>query len=227
MFDMPMQPYPAGGWTTLRLPLSVSGIPDSLESHYEVQALEMTAPGNRTETLHPSYVGPDWLILEIRKPLYDCLKDARVELKGTVVVALHRFAPSASIPVGANRPVASAGRCSSGIIDIAPFGAALGVMGNRLRALNVSCESSAGFALEPTVRVLKPAEPSAPSERLLASSNPWPVSLSPIERVHGYTVRQDASTLSSARIEITPDIPCGSQVVNMDLRGIRLSDYAF
>ena len=83
-----------------------------------------------------------------------------------------------------------------------------------------------GFPLEPTARLWQPEEPDAPGAPLQGLSNPWPVSLSPIQRVYGsFRVAQDPSALVSARLEITPDIPLGWQVVNLDLRDFRLSDY--
>jgi hypothetical protein len=228
-FDGPGGRYPAEGWTTVRLPLSLTGVPDGLGSLYDPQTLELIADGNREDTLHPSYIGPDWLIVDVRKPLYESLKDARVELKGTVAVVLHRVAPSTSIEVGANLPVAGVGRCSSEIVDLTGMFAAAGARAptRPLRTVNVDCESPAGFPLEPFARLWQPAETGAPPEQLGAPSNPWLFSLSPVRRAYGsFRAAQAPSALAGARLEIIPDIPQGWQVVTIDLRDIRLGDYA-
>ena len=215
-------------WIELRLPLSVSGIPAGAGNHYNIQALELSAPGNRHYPLYPSYIGPDWLILRIEHSVYESLRNVSVNLRGPVIMLLDRAGPTASIPVGANQPVAGAGRCSSAIVNGPPIYGPKGVplRRNRLRTVRISCESPAGFPLEPTARLWQPEEPDAPGAPLQGLSNPWPVSLSPIQRVYGsFRVAQDPSALVSARLEITPDIPLGWQVVNLDLRDFRLSDY--
>jgi hypothetical protein len=220
--------YIPGGWTELRLPLSVSGIPQGVGSLYEVSSLELTAPGNRHYTLHPSYFGPDWIIVQILQQDYESAKDVDVNLKGAVIVILHRFGPSISIPVGARQPVAGAGHCGSTIIDRTLFYNAENVQlqGSRLRTVNVSCVSPAGFPLEPIAVLRQPGETDVNPESL-QGSEPWLVSPSPIERVHGsFRVALGAAELTAAKLEITPDLSLGWQVVNLDLRGFRLSGYA-
>jgi hypothetical protein len=204
--------YQSPGWVEVNVPLSVSGIPKGVGSRYGVQPVELIAPGNRQYTVNPSYVGPDWLILHIERPVYESLQDVKVNLKGAIIMILHRDGPTASMPVGANQSVPSAGRCSSAIVDLTRFfsGANVQALRNRLRTVNVSCESPAGFPLEPTARLRQAAETDGPGEPLQGSSNPWPVSLSPIERVSGsFRVPQDSAAPASAKIEIIPDIPRG------------------
>jgi hypothetical protein len=220
--------YIPPGWFELRLPLSITGIPEGAGSLYDVPTLELTAPGNRHYKLHPAYIGPDWLIVRIEQQVYESVKNVDVNLKGAVVVILHRAGPTASLPVGANQPVTSAGRCSSEIVDrtFLHNAAPAGISGNRLLAVDVSCESPAGFPLELIAVLGQPGDTNAASERLQVSSSPW-VPLSPIERVVGsFRVPQDPSALAGAKLQITPDLSLGWQVVNLDLRGIRLSGYA-
>jgi hypothetical protein len=218
-------PYSAPGWVEVNVPLSVSGIPEGVGSRYGVQPVELIAPGNRRYTLNPSYIGPDWLILYLERPAFESLRDAKVNLKGTFIMILHRDGQTASLPVGANQPVPGAGRCSSAAIErTLVYNTAI----LRSRFVNVSCESPAGFTLEPTATLRQGAETDGPGQPLQGSSNPWLVSLLPIARVSGsFRVPQDSAAPASARLEITPDIPRGWQVVNLDLRGLRLRDFAY
>jgi hypothetical protein len=219
--------YVPSGWFELRLPLGVKGIPQGVGSLYDIPALELTAPGNRHYTLHPSYFGPDGLIVQIPQQVYESLKNVDINLKGAVIVILHRDGPTTSLPVGARQSVAGAGRCGSSIVDRTLFdNPAARLPGTRFRAVMVSCASPAGFPLEPTAMLGQPGDTNAAHESLHASSSPW-VSLSPIERVHGsFRVPQDSPELATAKLQITPDLSLGWQVVNLDLRGIRLSGYA-
>jgi len=157
--------------------------------------------------------------------LYEKVRDVTIELKGSVAMFLNRPGPSTAIPVGANRPVTDAGRCSSSLVERSIYAARVASEG--LRTLNIVCESPAGFPLAPRARLLPP-ELSTTTAELGAPYSLWGQSLSPIERVGGsFVVPRGAPPLTSAKLEITPDISLGWKVVNLDLRDIRFSDYVF
>ena len=219
--------YVSPGWMEVWLPLTVSGIPEGVGSLYYAPTIDMTSPAGQHYTLHPSYIGPDFMILQIPRHYYESLKNVNVNLKGGVAVILHRAGPSTSIPVLSNRAVAYAGRCSSSLVDRPIYGAAgVGATEGGLRILNVVCESPAGFPLALRARLLPP-ELSTTIEQLSASYVLWRGSLSPVERVHGlFRVPQDPGALTSAKLEIIPDISPGWEVANLDLR-VQLADYAF
>jgi hypothetical protein len=216
-----MRSYGDSGSIAVRLPLGVSGIPAGFGSLFDVTALDLSTPGNVHHELHPLYIGPDWLLLQIPRPLYESVKDAKVDLKGTVVVILYRTGSSTSIPVGANRAVAGVGRCSSGVAE-GPRNS-----GESLHFLSVVCESPAGFPLEPAVTLWQPGEKVGRSHQFPGLSGPWPESLSPIKLTEtSFPLSLGQNTVTSGRLEITPDISQGWQVVNLEFRDIRLADYA-
>ena len=221
------------GWIGVAVPVAVSGIPKGVLSFFDLAAIDIIAPGSRyhetsirpengtgaPSDVEPYYIGPDWLLLHIRRSLYDRLKDARVELKATVVAVLHRAGETRRLPVGANQAVAGAGRCSSEVVERP------GHNGEGLRLLRVVCESPAGFPLAPVTGVFGYSS-GAPGNGLGELFSPSQTLLSPLARVQT-NLRFDwlpIDVLSNRKLEITPDILKGGQVGDFDLHDIRLGD---
>jgi len=176
------------------------------------------------------YLGPDWLTLRIRRPLYERLEQGRVELKGTAVVAFWRTGQTTRIPLGASRTVAGAGRCSSQVFEVP------GYSGERAMFLKVVCESPAGFPLAPFASLSRPGVPPMSLEMtdvtaagtdpsLGVISGPW---LSPLDRVQVTSPLglEPRAALAAGKLEITPANPSGWAVIDFELHDIRLSDYA-
>jgi hypothetical protein len=227
----------------VKLPIDLSGIPEDVRSLFELTAIDIVSAGGRYhETgihsengsyaisgIAPTYFGPDWLILRIRRSLYESLKNGKVDLKATAVASLHRAGQTARLPVGAKHAVTGAGRCSSAVVE------APGYAGERVKILKVVCESPAGFPLVPTVAFSRRDGPRAPSvlprlivsgtsETLVDVSGPWETVLSPLARVQTSIPLVQASR-DALELEITPDSPVGWAVVEFELHDIRLSDY--
>ena len=220
-----MRPVGSPGYRGVKVPLIVSGIPGGIAGHYATLALDMIAPGNRRYRVFPSYTGSDLLILEVRQSLYESLKNVPLELKGTVVAVLHRAGASASIAVGANRAVPGAGRCSSAVAERPSLGPE-GARFDRMWMVNVVCESPAGFAFEPSARLRSP-EAEGAVQSFTWAIDPWHGSLSPLKRAYVSFLVSQVRDAASWKVEITPDLPRGWQVVNLDLHDVRLSDYDF
>jgi len=213
-------------WIAVRLPLRISGIPDGLGSLYDLPLLEIVAGANSYQ-FRPEYIGPDWMILPIRREVYESLRDVKVELKGAVPTILFRVGQATSMPVGTARIVPGAGRCSSSVVDRQgssyngfDTGAGNGVAH---RFLEVVCESPDGFPLPAFFRLRRTSGEDAVRQFDWTSARPR---LSPIERDEDIIVLGPGEDpQASGTLGITPAILKGWQVVNLGFRDIRLSDY--
>jgi hypothetical protein len=211
-------PYVPPGVEAMRVPISVSGVPKGIAALCDPEMLDLIGPGNQRYQMRPTYIGPDWLILTIRRQLYERLKDGKVEIKGSVPVILHRDGAHTSMPVGTTRALPGVGRCSSDEIDVPGPSANV----EHSRFLRVACESPDGSSLPALVKFQQSAE------KALRAQLDWTAApgLSPLKRgVVTFPLSPGEDPQPSWRLEITPDIPLGWQVVNLDLRDLRLGDY--
>ncbi len=223
------------GWISVALPVSLSGVPDGVGSIFELTAVDLIAPGVRyhgatihsangsyaSSELEPRYIGSDWLIVRIRRPLFVNLKNARIQLKATVVAVLHGSGATTWLPVGASQAVAGAGRCSSAVVERQTFSR------ERLRVLRVVCESPAGFPLAPGARLSQTEGATSATGDLIAVSGASQTLLSPLRRVQTHFMLMQAPNdiLKHEKLGITPDRLIGWKVMDLELPDIRLSDY--
>ena len=233
------------GWVRIALPVNLSGVPGGSEAYFDLPALEVETPdrryrgttvhdetfGNAKSELQLVYAGPDWLMFWMRRPVYEALKNGAVEVKATLVIALHRMGQRTWMPVGANRPAAGAGRCFNTVMADPSRGPA------GMSIVRVVCESPAGFSEEPRAALWLPSAlrtAPAPNEQESRWAGQQLTNLSgtellsPLGRVQTSILLTQVSRedLASARVEIVPDKPEGWAVVDLDAHGIRLQDYA-
>ncbi len=107
-----------GDSVALIVPLTVAGVPEGVDALFDPEVFDLIGPGNQRYQMRPSYIGPDWLVLRIRRELYERLKSAKVELKGSVPVILFRNGSTTSMPVGASGTALGVGHCSTDVIDL-------------------------------------------------------------------------------------------------------------
>lgn len=210
---------PAGGQIQMTIPVSVSGVPAGMLEGFDTELFDLIGPGNQRYQMRPIYIGQDFLILQTRSEIFDRLKDTPVELKGSVPSILYRIVSRTSMPVGAKGIVAGMGMCASEVIDLP------GPTFNpeRRRYLRVSCESPAGSELGSIVK-LRQSTDSDP----LGHQLEWTIApgLSPLKRATAtFTLGPRDVPQPSWTLEFSPSVSVGWQVVDLDLRNLRMRDY--
>jgi hypothetical protein len=143
------------------------------------------------------------------------MKDQKFTLRGSVTAILVRPGPGVSIPLGAARAVQGAGRCFSSVHE---------QDGQRMtqREVQVACESPGGYELPIFARLLWRSDARGGSLVGVPAMN----LLAPIERVETtFLMGLGEVVPPDGRVEIFPETPHGWQVVNLDLRDLRLADY--
>jgi hypothetical protein len=200
------------------VPLGISGIPAGIQGLFGLPTVEIIAPGGEHLQLRANYIARDWLILEIPRASYQRLKNAKVELQASVPAILYRIASSStSLPVGVKRAVPGMGICSTELFELPGLN-----RGERHSFVRLACESPKGSPLPAFARLWETPE-SARSAELEWRGTPG---LSPLLRaVASFPLAPGEVPPPSARLEVTAEIPQGWQVVNLDLRDIRLGDY--
>ncbi|HEX3746368.1 MAG TPA: hypothetical protein VHW09_20665 [Bryobacteraceae bacterium] len=208
------------GMTVMTVPLNVSGIPAGLASGFVVPTVDIIAPGHERYQAGATYLWQDWLITEIPLEFYQRLKDAKVELKGSAAAFLYRVGSTASLPLGVDRLVPGLGRCSSEAIE-SP-GPEISYSRPH-HFLKVECESPSASSLTGFVRLRRTGDPDAGGTELGSMAA---TGISILARASAsFILDQGENPQSSWRLEITPNIPQGSQVVSFDLHDLRLGDY--
>jgi hypothetical protein len=225
--------YAPPGFLATTVPLSVAGIPEGTQGLFDqYEVLDLIAPHHQQYQLRPLYFGRDGLLLHIRREIFERLKNAKVDLKGSVPVILYRNGPSTSIPVGARGTAPGVGRCSSEVISVR---GSLGVANTGYdpllstqtnpehhRFLRVACESPEGSALPAFVN-LRQSTHIATSARLDWLSSPG---LSPLKRtMASFTLSPNEEPGPSWKLEFSSEMPLGWQIVSLDLRELRVADY--
>lgn len=208
------------GLVAMTIPVSVSGIPKGNRAIFDQELFDLIGPDNQRYQRAPSYIGQDFVVLLIRYEVYERLKNAQVELKGPVPVILYRTGSRTSIPVGVKGWAPGAGRCSSEVIELPGYPADP----ERKRFLRVACESPDGSALPAYVSVRQSADNGSSGQLDWTGAE----GLSPLKRaVVTFPLSPWEEPGPSWKLEITPDIALGWQVVNLDLRNLRMRDYVF
>jgi len=205
------------GFVAMSVPLGVSGIPAGIEGAFGAPAVAIIAPGGERLQSVVSYIGRDRLNLEMPRASYLRLKNAKVELQSTVPVVLFRIASSTSLPVGVRRAVPGMGRCSTDLFDLPGLNPA-----DPHRFARIACESPQVSPLPAFANFWESAD-SNRSGQLDWRNTPL---LSPLVRgTASFPPAPGEDPRASGRFEVTHYIPQGWQVVNLDLRDLRLADY--
>jgi hypothetical protein len=236
------------------IPIKISGIPDGIELRTAQMTLEVAAPGGgryRTpETyrsdervdvdanLFPSGVNagiPKWLVLRFRNPVYDAIKNQKIDVSGTYGVEFYRPGEPVLMALGGERWLPGVGRCSSTINESPnPYQEGL---------LKVLCESPLDVSPLTRVKFQKPAMGRERDQRLgdsapMTSGLRW-AWLSPLYRsetyfqlisgpyddVPGNRWMISCETLASCQLAITPSYNAGQAATDFEFRGIDLRDY--
>ncbi|HUS08324.1 MAG TPA: hypothetical protein VMZ52_18615 [Bryobacteraceae bacterium] len=240
-------------FVVIALPVAISGIASAPATQFDELTVDLAAPGGRhyrTGTpsgrggfekfdLHayPYPVGamPKWLVLQLRRSIFDDIKDSAVELQGLAAVSFHRLGETAWMPVGVTQDVPGVGRCSSTLVE--PQSSYQQSM------LKVLCESPSPVSPQTSVRLWQPETGSEWTHRLGDAApdvaGPRETWLSPLHRQQTYfqlasgmpnqgagsrwLVPQEA--VPTAKLAITPNVVTAWAAVDFDLPDIRLRDY--
>ena len=209
-----MRYYAPPGIVPMTVPLDVSGIPQGLRSLYGPSLLDITAPGGEHMEARAGYFGRDAMVVWLPRRFYDRLKNAKVQLKGAVTMVLYRAGSSTSLPVGVKRAVPGMGRCSTGFFTVPGFGP-------EHANVQLRCESPTGSPLPGFVKFWE-GDANRTAE---LDWRPIP-GLAPLKLAEAsFPLSPGDDPRPSGRFEITPDIPAGWRVVDLDLRDLRLRDY--
>ena len=223
--DLPdtFEPHPYredNRWAELKLPLHIAGIPAGVRTYFMTTEFELTAPDGRRykDQIEPHGLGGHWLLLRVRRALFDKIKNTNVELKVTAVALLFRRGETTTLPLESNRPVPLVGRCYSEVVEDKDR------LGDGFGALRAVCESPAGFPLPPDI-FLRQSGGTAIGPILTE----YAPSLSPISRVqNSFSLRQEQfDSAAASKLSITPNIARGWEVVKVELRNLHLSDYVY
>jgi hypothetical protein len=188
-------------------------------STFDLPLLDVIGPGLHYQ-VRPAYFDRNWLVLAPPAQICDSLKEAKVELKGSVATVLLGPGPSVAMPLGATRAVKGAGQCFSSVMELP----GPGPMGARERMVQAACESPGGYELPVFARLLWRSEGNRWGETLGGITGLH--LLGPLERVDAtFLLGQGEVVPPDASVEFISEIPHGWQLVNLDLRDIRLADY--
>jgi len=238
----------------IAIPIAVSGIPDGVEVRPTQLTLEVSAPGGRRYQSPSTYRAdervdvdadlytsgnninpPKWLVLRFRNPVYEAIKNEKIDVRGTYGVELYRPGEPVSMALGGERWLPGVGRCSS-TIDESPNPYQEGL-------IRVLCESPLEVSSLTRVRFWQPANGHERDQHLgdsasLTSGLRW-AWLSPLHRLQTFFQltsggREElpgnhwlvsCETLASCQLAITPSYNAGQAATDFELRGIVLSDY--
>ena len=205
------------GFVAVPVPLNISGIPTGMEGLFGLPTVDIIAAGGEHLQSRASYIAQGWLILEIPRTSYQRLKTTNVELRGAVPAILYRVASSTLLPVGVNRPVPGMGRCSTELFELPGLNP-----GERHTFVRIACESPKGSPLPAFARFWETPDSDRSAQLEFRSA----AGFSPLVRAEAsFPLAPGEVPPPSARFELTNEIPQGWQVVNLDLRDIRLGDY--
>ena len=212
-------PMTYGRGMRVSVPVDVSGLPEGASTFFDLASIELIANGRHyrgehfvnswQSVLEPGYIGPDWLMFQVPRALYDSLKDTPLELRATVVAAMDRVGAPVSLLLGQRRPIPGAGICSSREVETPGYDP-LG----RVAVLTASCESPDLFALPPDVAF-------GPDSRPTPSLHVRNDVLSPLSESHWsvrYYGRRSDAQIVAEHIE-------GWQVIDVRIPNLKLSDY--
>ena len=232
-----------GTQPTVLLPIAIAPGERGSLFHTPMIDVEIIAPdGTRLQSIRPSpnrpfeKIGlmaylfstsrdrvPDWLALRFSGAAWERVKNARVRVRGTVAFEFYRRGKTTLLPMQGSGSVANLGRCTT-----------LGVSDRfSEEMLKVLCESPREL---PAASIVLRHEPSGREWReglnsaVTYSPGPHETWLSPLHRgqsffrltnsvtsVPGSQWLVPISYLSSARVEITPEIVTGHALTDFDL----------
>ena len=251
----PQESYPynsdnGSGPVQVGLPLTVSGLSATSDVQFGRPTLEIVGPEGqryRTPARSPSrnfatidldaYTNfglQNWLVLRLRRSVYDRIKNGKILVKGICTLALHRQGETTWMPIGASQAAAGIGRCSTIVEPSNLYSDAM---------LKVLCESPYAIPALTRVRLWRPETGRVWDHRLgdggTPVSGPRESWLSPLNRMNthfqlapaaaanGYgqqwLVPRDA--LANGKLAITPYPTTAWAVVDFDFPDITLSDY--
>ena len=238
----------------IAIPIAVSGVPDGVELRTAQMTLEVAAPGGRRYRTPETYRAdervdvdaglytsgnntnpPKWLVLRFRNPVYEAIKNQKIDVSGTYGVEFYRPGEPVLMALGGERWLPGVGHCSSTINESPnPYQEGL---------LKVLCESPLDVSPLTRVKFQKPAIGRERDQRLGDSASmtsglrgAW---LSPLYRsqtyfqlisgpyddVPGNRWMISCETLASCQLAITPSYNAGQAATDFEMRGIVLSDY--
>jgi len=244
-------PKAAGGLPTVLLPIAIAPGAASARFHLRLVDIEIVAPdGSRIHSVRSapnrptqkidltsraysvSRDGPpEWLMLSFAGPAWNRVKDARVRIRGSAAFEFYHPGETTILPVQGSANAPGLGRCTAARAD------------DRYseRTLKVLCESPRAV---PAALITLRHEPSGRVWRQgLRSSGmyypgPHGTWLSPLHRGQSFFSLTDAvpstlgsewlvpeSYVSSARVEITPEIVTGRALARFDFAGVALSSW--
>jgi hypothetical protein len=236
---------------TVMLPIAIGpGVPGA-RFHVPLVDIEIVAPdGSRIHSVRPtpnrpfqkidltarvysvSRDGPpEWLVLSFAGPAWNRVKSARVRIRGSVAFEFYHPGETTILLAQGSANAPELGRCTAARVDD-QFSEPL---------LKVLCESPRALpAASTTLRHV-------PSDRMWLQNlnsafrfSPWPHGtwLSPLHRGQSYFGLTDsvpstlssqwfvpASYVSSARVEITPEIVTGHALARFDFADVALSPW--
>jgi hypothetical protein len=236
------------------IPIAVSGIPDGVEVRPTQLTLEVAVPGGRRYRTSSPYRSdervdmdaslyasgnntdaPKWLVLRFRNPVYEGIKNQKIDVRGTYGVDIYHPGEPVMMALAGERWVPGVGRCSS-FIDESPNAYQGGL-------IKVLCESPLEVSPMTRVRFWQLANGRERDQRL-GDSAPMTAGLrgdwlSPVHRLQtffqlisgahddslGSRWMVSCDTSASCRIAITPSYNAGQAATDFELRGIVLSDY--
>lgn len=203
-------------YVPVNVPLSVSGIPTEEQCLFGPALVYVIAPGGERMESRATYFTREMMIVQIPRSFYQRFGNAKVNLKGTVAAVLYRLGSTASLRVGERRPVPGMGRCSTELVAIPEIAS-----GELHGFTQVECESPASPSL-PGLAEFWSADLSHRTAQLEWRS----AGLSPLARAMAtFPLSPGEDPRPSGKFDITPEIPLGWQVVDLDFSGLRLQDY--
>jgi hypothetical protein len=176
------------------------------------------------------YSQPGWLALRFSGPAWERLKNAKVRIYGTAAFDFYRTGETAVLPIPGSSGVPRMGRCTVMTVD------------DRYseEMLKVFCESPHEL---PAAAIALRHEPSGREWRLrlnsafTSSPGPHETWLSPLHRGQSFFRLTDSvevragqwlvpkSYLSSAHVEVTPEIVIGHALAGFDFREVALASW--
>ncbi len=236
---------------TVLLPIAIAPGAPSARFHVPLVDIEIVAPdGSRIQSVRPTPNRPfqkidltarvysvsrddppEWLVLSFAGPAWNRVKNARVRIRGSAAFEFYHPGETTILPAQGSANAPGLGRCTAARVDDRYSEQTLKVLCESLRALPAV---SITLRHEPSGRVWRLGLNSATSY----SPGPHATWLSPLHRGQSFFRLTDsvpstpgfqwlvpASYVSSARVEITPEIVTGHALARFDFADVALSPW--